>query len=207
MRLRLTAVAAVAALAALPAAASGATARPQIRDLKGDVRGGLAYLDILSAQWSSTGRGASKALVATLTLAAPPKTDRAFAYELHSEVSGCGSVLFQYAPGTVSEATNHLQQPQVNDGLGAYSMWLECGGDSATGSTIVWREMTFTIKGNVITWSVPLTALPDEVQVGARFSAFAAVADVGEPVFGISLVGRGGQSLDYAEGDGVWKLR
>lgn len=209
MRSRLVAAVTLAALATLPAVASGAPARPQIRDPKGDARGGLAQVDIVTAQWSTTGRGASKALVATLTLAGAPNTERGFAYEMKSEVTGCGTVWFEYAPGTVSEATNLLGNPEVNDGLGASSLWLECGGDggTTTGSMLVYREMTFSVKGNVITWSVPLTALPEQVQPGAVFSDFKAIADVAEPVMGLSTTGGFGQGLDFGQGDGVWIMR
>jgi len=59
MRLRLvTAAASALALLAVPAAGA-ATNRPQIRDPKGDVRGGFAELDIVNARWSTSGRGAA----------------------------------------------------------------------------------------------------------------------------------------------------
>lgn len=207
-RLRLPA-AAVAALAIAATPASSAAPRDQIRDAVGDARGDLKYVDIVSARWSSTGTGASKALVASMTLAEPPKAEQPFVYDLRSEVRGCGTVWFQYSPGNLANEANRLNNPMIADGDTTKSVWIECGdpGNGTTGSGLVYKQMTFSVKGNTITWSVPLTALPPELQVGAVFSQFSAAADAGEPMFGISLAGGFGHSLDHAVGDGIWRLR
>jgi len=215
MRARLTAaaLAATALAAAVPTAGHAATSRssrPQVADPVGDAKGGVATFDVVSGRWSVTGRGAAKSLTAVLTLAGAPNTDRGFSYELKSDVRGCGTVWFEYAPGTVSEATNALGQKDVNDGLGAYSLWLNCGGGEsgpAGESMLVYRELTFTVKDNVITWSVPFSALPRQVQPGAIMEDFEAIADVAEPVMGLSTTGGLGQGLDYGRGDGVWIVR
>lgn len=207
MRLRL--VATLVAATALATPADAAYGRDQVKDAKGDARGGLASLDILSARWSTSGRGASKALVATLTLAAAPEKDVPFVYEMHSEVGGCGTVSFQYAPGNLLSYAHLLGQPEVSDSPIVWSVWIECGGDGGTmtGSSLVHKQVTFTVKGNTLTWSVPFSALPPQIGPGTLYSDFSAVADAGEPTMGLSLLGRPGQSLDHARGDGAWRPR
>ena len=206
MRARLTAVTAVAALAALPAAASGAPARPQIRDMKGDVRGGFAYADILSAQWSTSGTGAAKRLVATLTLAAPPKKDVPYTYDMKSEVRDCGTMWFRYTPGVVS---SRIDDPNAGNDPNA-TIWAECGpGAAAADGTFPFHtQLVFTQRGNTLSWSVPISTLPQRIDPDdAIFREFSAMADVGEPVTGHSVQGIADQSLDNAYGDGVWRMR
>jgi hypothetical protein len=209
MRLRLTALATAAALAVVPAT-SNAASPDQVRDVTGDARGGLASADIVSARWSTAGKGASKALVGTLRLAAPPNMDAPFVYELRSEVVGCGSVNFMYTPGVLVERVGEVvNNPAIADGNNEAGVWLACGGDdgATTSSTLLLDEVTFAVTGNTMTWSVPLSALPSQVRAGSVFYDFEAVSDVGEPVFGISYQAYLGQSLDNAYGDGVWRLK
>lgn len=190
MRLRL--VAAVAAASALLApAAQGATNRPQVRDPKGDVVTGAAELDIVSAQWSTSGRGDDKSLVATLTLAAPPNTGVPYVYEMSSKVRDCGTVWFRYMPGTVASYASG----------GPGELWLECG------SELYDQVLSFTVRGNTLTWSIPLSVLPEQVQPGALFYDFEALADAGEPAFGHSVTGIADYALDIAFGDGTWRMR
>lgn len=165
MRARLVAASVVAAAVAAPA---NGLPRDQVTDVRGDARGGLAHSDILSARWSTTGKGTTKSLVATMTLAAPARSDVPFVYELKSKVRGCGTVWFQYTPGTVADATARLNQPAINDGDVGYRVWLECGSGQAgpKQSSLIYKEVTFTAKGSTISWSVPLSALPHEVGIG-----------------------------------------
>ncbi len=182
--------AATAATALLAPAAYGAPGRPQVRDAKGDVRGGMAELDIVTTQWSTSGRGESKALVATMTLAAPPKQEAPFSYHAFADVRDCGSVSFSYAAGAVE--TMRSGHPA--------DFWASCDGG------VLNSVVTVTVKGNTLTWSVPVSALPEQVQPGAVFSRFESIADVGEPLFGYSFTGQADESLDYASGAAVWRM-
>ncbi|HEV2889465.1 MAG TPA: hypothetical protein VGX28_03745 [Frankiaceae bacterium] len=189
MALRL--VAAVAAATALLApAAYGASDRPQVRDAKGDVRGGMAELDIVSARWSTAGRGADEALVVTMTLAAAPKDGVPFAYHVRADVRDCGEVSFSYHPGSVSAR----QDGNVSTG------WAACG------DGIYDDVVTTTVKGTTITWSMPVAVLPSQVRPGAVFTKFEALADASEPIFGYSVAGIADEPLDYAQGDGSWRM-
>lgn len=199
MRVRIAAAVAVS-VAVLATPAQGALNRPQVMDPKGDVRGGIAELDIVSARWSTAGRGADRALVATLTLAAAPKREVPYVYDMKSEVRDCGTVWFQYTPGTVMTVLDDVDHPAVSGGDTTAHVWLECG-------DMVYDEMTFTLKGNTITWSVPLTLLPESVQMGSVFYDFSALADIGEPVTGHSAPGIVAQSADNAFGDGTWRMK
>lgn len=201
MRVRLAVPTALAVAAALLAAPAGAASnRPQIRDPKGDVRGGITELDILTARWSTTGKGDSLRLVATMTLAGTPKKDVPFVYEMQSQVRGCGTLWFQYTPGTVFTHMDELGQPTISDGDMTASVWAACGG-------LVYKELEFTHKGDTISWSVPVALLPPQIEPGVVFSDFRAVADVGEPVMGHSVLALAEQSLDHGRGDGVWIMR
>ncbi|HEV2889466.1 MAG TPA: hypothetical protein VGX28_03750 [Frankiaceae bacterium] len=207
MRLRLVAALA-AATAVLATPAGAATGRPQITDPKGDVRGGVASLDIVSARWSTAGRGAGARLVASLTLAAVPMKDAPFAYELKSQVRGCGTVIFEYSPGALVTYLDELGQPAISDADQTATMWLECGAGTSdtTGSTLLVEEVTFAVAGNTMTWSVPVAALPSEVRTGSVFYDFTAAADAGDPVFGIPLASGASQSFDNGVGDGTWRM-
>ncbi len=190
MRTRLlAAVAAATALATAPA--YGATDRPQIRDVKGDAVTGAAELDIVSARWSTSGSGPDRNLVATMTLAAPPKQEVPYVYELSVDVRGCGTMLFRYMPGSAASFAN------TKPG----EIWVECP------SRIYDTVIGLTVTGNSITWSIPISVLPPEIGPGAVFSEFEALADVGEPGFGHSVTGVAGHALDVAWGDGTWRMR
>lgn len=202
MRPRLVAAAALAVLAALPAAASGAPARPQVRDPKGDARGNLAHADIVSGYWSTTGRGESKALVVTMTLAGPVKSEVGNMYEMRAEARACGPVWFSYSPGTIAEATQQLNQPAINDGMGAGRVHIEC-----TAEKNLYKPLKIVVKDNVITWTIAFKDLPPQLQPGTTVWAFEAVADVAEPVIGEAPLSHVGQSIDTAYGDGIWKIR
>lgn len=209
MRLRLATALTAAGLALISPYADAAV-RDQVIDVKGDVRGGDAGMDILSARYGTTGRGASKALVVSMTLASAPKTERPFSYELRNEIRGCGTVQFDYAAAPLADELGRLNQPSVHDGSLAVGVWFECmhgapGPADSSGS--LHEEVGFTIKGNTMTWSVPFSLLPELVQPGAVFHDFDAIADIGEPVFGLPVLGNSGQSLDYGRGDGVWIMR
>ncbi|HEV2889467.1 MAG TPA: hypothetical protein VGX28_03755 [Frankiaceae bacterium] len=208
MRLRLVpALAAATLLLAVPA--NAATDRPQVRDPKGDVKGGMAELDIVSARWSTTGKGDAMRLVATLTLAAPPKKDVPYIYDMKSQVRDCGTLWFQYTPGTVMTRADDVNHPLVSDGDTTATVWTACGSgaEDSDGRALLYKELQFVQAGNTISWSVPVSALPDRIEVGSVFYDFSAIADVGDPVVGHSPQSIAGGSLDSAYGDGTWRLR
>lgn len=210
MRLRLAVLTALAVTGGLLSVPAGAAISPnriptQIRDPKGDVKGDvdgrLAHLDVLTGQWRTTGTGAKRALVATMTLAEKPNTERGFVYEMWADVEGCGSVWFYYAPGNVLDTVDQ----QGPDYPGAAAVYVAC---NRTGEgTTIRKALSFAVTGKTLTWSIPLTALPEEVQLGSRFSRFRAIADLAEPAFGKSPMGVLGQPLDIGTGDGLWTMR
>ncbi|HEV2889464.1 MAG TPA: hypothetical protein VGX28_03740 [Frankiaceae bacterium] len=186
-------LAAVAAATALLAPSAYASPnRPQITDPKGDAVTGAAELDIVSARWSTSGRGNDKALVATMTLAAPPKDGVPYTYELSSVVRDCGVVWFRYTPGALLMTLGGTVPGEV---------WAECA-DEVYDSVI-----TLTVTGSTITWSIPVDVLPPQITTGSLFYDFAALADAGEPAYGHSVAGIADQALDDAFGDGSWRLR
>lgn len=204
MRLRAATSAAIAVAAGLLVVPAEGAMRRQVNqivdpkgDARGDVNGTLAFLDVVTGRWRVEGTGARRALVASLTLAATPNADRGFHYELQAEVEGCGTVVFEYSPGTVS-ATR----------LGAKSLYLGCGAPGEPlGSMSLYDEVSVDVDGTTLTWSVPLSALPEEIRPGALFSDFWAVTDVADPVFGESAGSAPKQTVDSGHGDGSWRLR
>lgn len=185
----------LAALAAVPA--QGAMRQiNQVVDPKGDAKANLGFADIVTGQWTTSGKGATRALVGTLTLAGAPRTDPGFTYELSAVVDGCGPVHFEYTPTSVSGTQ-----------LGNKSFYIGCGApDDPLGTMALYDEVALTVKGRSITWSVPLRALPKEVQPGAVLRQFGALADVAEPAFGTGVLFVA-HSVDEGTGNGSWRLR
>lgn len=197
MRTRLAA--ALAASLAIGAVPSYGAMRPisQVVDPKGDARGNLGFADIVTGLWRTTGSRDGKMLVATMTLAGPPRADGGFAYELRAQAAGCGTVSFGFAPGTVSATS-----------LGAKSFYVGCGnpGDPL-GTMTFYDEVSVAVSGRTITWAIPLSVLPKEVGVGTSLTAFEAVADVAEPVTGHPAGSMPNQSVDLGSGNGRWVIR
>lgn len=186
-------------LAAFVAAAPAGAAMRQVNqvvDPKGDAKANLGFADIVTGLWTTTGSGASKALVGTLTLAGAPRTDAGVTYELSAMVDGCGPVHFEYTPTSVSGSQ-----------LGQKSFYIGCGApDDPLGTMALYDEVALSVKGRAITWSVPLRALPKEVQPGVTFRQFGATADVAEPAFGTGVL-FAAHSVDEGTGNGAWRLR
>ena len=194
---RLPALLALAAAASLAAPAAGAM-RPanHLADPKGDAKGNLGFADIVTGNFSTAGRGEERALVATLTLAGPPRTDGGFTYTLGATVSGCGYVEFKYAPLAVSSVQ------------GAASFTMFCDAQAGPGGTSGLRdEVSLSVRGRSITWSVPLALLRPAMGPGALYTEFEAVADVAEPVVGSPAGGIPNQSVDMGYGATAWRLR
>lgn len=188
----------VAALAA-GAAPSDAAMRPanHVVDPKGDAKGNLGFADVVTGVWRTSGRGQARALVATLELAAPPRADRGFVYDMRAQAEGCGTVTFRFAPGTAAERN-----------LGPKSLYLACGSpEEVTGSTSFHSEVGVHVSGRTITWSIPLAVLPRQLRVGTSLTEFEAIADVGEPLTGYPAGSIPDQSIDMGFGYGRWVVR
>ena len=196
MRVRL--LTALVATAALAAPASGAM-RPlnQVVDPKGDAKANLGFADIVTGLWTTTGSGANRALVGTLTLAGAVRTEPGFTYEMSAEVEGCGRVEFAYTPTSVSGTQ-----------LGQKSFYIGCGApDDPLGTMSLYDEVALNVHGRAITWTVPLRALPREVGPGSLYTTFEALADVAEPFFGTPVLGMPGHSVDMGYGNASWRMR
>ncbi|HEX8002218.1 MAG TPA: hypothetical protein VF519_05950 [Mycobacteriales bacterium] len=186
----------VAAAVAAPPHASAMRPFNQVVDPKGDARGNLGFADIVSARWYTTGTGAKRALAATLTLAGAPNTDPGFVYEVGARVDGCGSVEFRYTPLSVESAYR-----------GPKAFFAFCGAPTSPDPASWQEEVTLTVTGRTITWSIPLAVIPESVGLGALYSEFDATADAAEPVLGTPVLGIPSQSIDVGRGDGVWRVR
>jgi hypothetical protein len=213
VRTRLPLAAALAAAVATSAAGHAAPApKPQITDPAGDAKVPYASVDVVSALYRTTGETTTrvvkgrkvttytpKKLVVTLNLAGAPLTNPGAAYEVGSQVAGCGAMRFTYTPGTVTG--------QV---LGDASVWLDCGEpDPTTGSSgTLLAGTAFTLGPKSITWTVTIKTLPKPVTVGSKLSDFRAAVDVVEPVFGLEGTNLfPGASIDEGLGTGTWTLR
>ena len=180
MRTRLLALAAAGglAVAALPAHAAGAP-KPQVTDPTGDANAinnqgepqsvpsqstpaDLAAADIVSVRFATTfatrvvhGERVKKptGMTATLTLAAPP-TDPFINYRIDVNATQCAPLFFEYSTSPAGRGTD-----------------LRCPGSIpvATPDTLL-AVSKAVVKGNTITWSVPLKSLP----VGTTLSSLEA---------------------------------
>lgn len=198
VRLRL--VLSVAALVAAAAVPSYGAMRPMshLVDPKGDAKGNFGFLDIVSGNFSTAGRGEYRELVATLTLAGAPRTDAGFTYVFGAEVRGCGHVEFQYTPVSAQTAFS---------GEKSFYMFCDSSVTPSSGTQSLHEEVSVSVSGRTITWSVPLVMLPPGVGVGALYTDFEAVADVAEPVVGSPLLGIPNQSVDMGYGASTWRIR
>jgi hypothetical protein len=200
-------LAAGVAAVALASGASAATGPStfSFSDDKGDAIPTDAY-DITSAKLTTTGVTTTKtvkrkktttytpkALVVSMTLAAPPSTVPGTLYELDAETSTCGSLLLYFTPGA--------------DGSGAL---VGCGSepDPATGSEATTLAVEPTVAGNTITWTLPLASLPPQVKVGTTISEFAGYSAQVDPATGVvgPYLLTSALNYDNAASDGVYKL-
>lgn len=197
MRARLTVTTALAAIIALSTVGHAAPA-PQVKDAKGDALASQSALDIVSVQYSTTGKRAGRkytpdTLVVKMTLAAAPKTSGGtYAYNTDASVTGCGYFQTLYSPGAT---------------LGDGHFFMECGSPAdETGSTATLIPTAAKVAGNTITWSIKLRTLPKQIKVGSTWSGFNAYTDITEPVFGLIGAGLFTGGVDEASGTKSWKL-
>ena len=117
--------------------------------------------DVVSVQWTTTGKGSGKAyvpksLVVTMTLAGPPSTDPGVTYEAEATTITCGDVMFTMEPGTPYESVT---------GLNGWADWGDCTvGDSSV------ELLTVKAKGSSIIWTYGLKASP--LELSTVFSDF-----------------------------------
>lgn len=184
-------------------------AKPQVVDPAGDA---LAKgFDVVSAQLSTTGVHSvrkvgkrtvktytPKALVATVTLNEPPSTTPGSSVQLWVDSTVCGSSEFEfvYRPGAL-----------LNTALGSSGDLYVVG----CGPNGEWLDVAAVVKGNTITWTVPLGQVVPELRAGVTFQNFRLYADVNEPLLGLlggQDVGQafGVGNIDYAESAVSWKL-
>ena len=177
------------------------TKAPQVKDAKGDAVGPRAGTDVVSALWSTQGRGSGrsyvpKTLTVTLTLAGPVETAPGTQYEVEAKTDTCGDVLFTHTSGTpYGDLT----------GLTGWAVWGDCVGSDGESAV---ELITPTVEGSTIRWEFSLKAAP--VKVGTTFRDFQARVDPSNPALPYPSKGGGpgfGPGLiDAATGSGPWKL-
>ena len=194
-------------LAALLVAAtqmpSHAAAKPQIVDAKGDAVGGQAGTDIVSATYATTGTGkgrsyVAKKLVVTMTLAGDVITQPGLTYELSANTTTCGVVTFSSQNGSPYTAVTSLN---------GWADWGDCTKPSSNGDSAV-ELLTVAVKGNTLTWSMPIKMLPKGMKLGTVFSDFEGRVDPTNPAipFPSNTTGTEMGLIDIGTGTGTWKL-
>jgi hypothetical protein len=203
----LLAAAAVALCA--PLAQAAPSTKPQLTDPSGDALPVPGSYDIVAGQLTTTGITTTrkvgrkviktykpKNLVATLTLTAPPSTQQGSAYTFDADITACGNgyMSFTYTPGAF---------------LGDGSLFVSgCGTDDGTGPAEILDDVVPVVKGNTITWTMPLADMGSDLPLSTVFSNLTASTDLNEPVFGLigTSVLAPESSIDGASSDATWKL-
>lgn len=188
----------VAVAVAMP---SHAAPKPQITDAKGD--GPQPGADIVSVLYSTTGTGTGrkyvpKKLVVTMTMAGDVITHPGLTYEVSALTTSCETVTFSAQQGSPYTTVT---------GLNGWAEWGSCTKPSSDGDSNV-ELLTAAVKGNTITWSMPIKMLPKGLTVGTIFSDFAARIDPTNPVipFPSSTTQTDRGLLDIGTGAAKWKL-
>jgi hypothetical protein len=199
-RLVLALAAAGIALSALPGHA--AAPKPQLTDAKGDAVGMQAGTDIVSVQFSTTGTGKGKfykpaKLVVTMTLAGPPvTTPPGITYEVDVMTKECGLLTFSMQDGSPYTTVT---------GVNGWGDWGDCTTSTAADGVELIRTK---VKGNTITWSWGLKAIPKALKVGTVWGPFEARVDPTNPVvpFPSSLTSTELGLIDAGSSTATWKL-
>jgi hypothetical protein len=168
--------------------AEAASPRPQVSDRGGDALGTKSQ-DIRSVLFEAKGRGASKALVVTMSTWSPVMQDLAtFNYEVDAKAP-CGDVSFSFSPGTPYQSVTGLNG------------WVStsCG---AGLSDLV----SVQVKGTEITWVLSLD--PKAFEKGMPFTDFVGRIDLAQPAvpFASSATGTTLGLVDIATAKGPWRL-
>lgn len=182
---------------------SHAAPKPQISDAKGDSVGAQAGTDVVSALWSTTGTGrgrsyVAKKLVVTMTLAGDVIKEPGLTYELSANTSTCGLVTFSSQNGSPYTTVTSLN---------GWADWGDCTKPGADGDSSV-ELLTVAVKGNTLTWSMPIKMLPKGLKLGSLFSDFEARVDPTNPLipFPSNTTGTAMGLIDTGTGTGTWKL-
>jgi hypothetical protein len=208
-RTRLALIAAATAVVTGAGLAGAAPAsKPQLTDKAGDAVALGASYDIVSGKLTTTGVTTTKKvgkrkvttykpknLVATLTLAGPPSARTGSVYTFGMDTTACdnGTFSFTWTPGAALQAGDLFI--------------LGCGPDSGLGPSEFMGDVQAAVKGNTITWTMPLSDMGPDLPLNTVFSNFSARTDINEPVFG--LIGTGmdpATAIDSAVSDVSWKL-
>ena len=193
-------------LVALPGAVPAQAAAPLLTDPKGDARVLGDGFDIVSA--TLTTKGTTKKvgkktvytptkLIASLTMSGPVSTQAGTHIAFSADTGSCRGGYFEwrYHPG----------QQVINEG----SMYgSTCGEPDATGSGEFFDEAAPVVKGNTITWTLPLKSMGDLIEVGDSFRNFEARSDVVEPATGIvgTELAPSSAAIDSAVSKTFWEL-
>lgn len=177
------------------------TKAPQVKDAKGDAVGARAGTDVVSALFSTAGKGSGKAYIpkqfaVTLTLAGPVETAPGTQYEVEAMTDTCGLVMFTYTPGT----------PYGNvTGRTGWALWDKC--PSTAGDSNI-ELIAPTVEGNTIRWEFGMKAIG--LKVGTTFKDFKVRVDPSNPALPYPSKGDGLDTglglIDSAAGAGPWKL-
>lgn len=198
----------VTATAAAFAFATPAEAKPFTYSDPKDVPAN-AGLDIVSVTYATEGtttvtkvRGKKvktyepSKLVVTMTLAGPAVEQPGIRYRVSSDVAECGAMTFTYV-GTLAQ-----------DVLANSQLVVSCGGaGGAAGGDSLFLDPKFTMKGNKLTWSIPLKSLPKVARAGGLYYNMKSAVDLAEPVLGLLGPDDVGSAIfDTASTDGDWDL-
>ena len=177
------------------------TKAPQVKDAKGDAVGTRAGTDIVSALFSTAGKGSGRAYVpkqfsVTLTLAGPVETAPGTQYEVEAMTDTCGLVMFTYTPGTPYGSVT---------GRTGWAMWDKCL--STAGDSNI-ELLAPTVEGSTIRWEFGMKAIG--LKVGTTFKDFKVRVDPSNPALPYPSKGDGLDTglglIDSATGTGTWKL-
>jgi hypothetical protein len=209
---------AVAALAlCAPLAHAAPTSKPQVVDPAGDAL--APGFDVVSARLTTTGVTSTrkvgrkvvrtytpKTLVASVTLSEPPSTTPGTSIIFHADTTACGNGFFefQYTPGALLNTISEVGDLFVSG----------CGpDDTGTGPGEYFSDVLAQVKGDVITWSMPLADMGSDLPLSSVFSGFRVDSTINEPVMGLAggtdvavLTDGAAGDVDHATGDAVWKL-
>lgn len=189
----------VAAALAMP---SHAAPKPQVTDAKGD--GPQPGADIVSVLYSTTGTGKGRAyvpkkLVVTMTMAGDVITHPGLTYEVSALTTTCETVTFSAQQGSPYTTVT---------GLNGWAEWGSCDKPGTDGEPSGVELLTAAVKGNTITWSMPIKMLPKGMTLGTVFSDFEARIDPTNPAipFPSSTTNTDRGLLDIGTGTTKWKL-
>lgn len=170
----------LASVASVSLAGSALAAGPRtlaFADAKGDNVSPGAAQDITRVSFTTSGSGKGKAytpkaLVITLSLAAPPSEDGSTVYRVDAELPGCGGFYVSVVPGSP------VLDPSFN--------YADCGSEpDELGGTGTAFDAVPEVKGSSFVWTISMKAFPKPMKRGDVLRGLSAYTDFVEPAFGI----------------------